>query len=210
MTGEQAKKWAPTAAILGYAMLALDVFPCGLDKLCLHGFDGYKFVAWFVIPFAICLPRMDWGYLGIGRWKRCDWAFLAVLAAIGVVAVLAIQVFPSLGKIYPGYGRFPIETRMLIAKRHLLWIVWWLVGWGFLHRYFLLTHVGKCWPRFGWLVIPLSEGVYHLTKPPLEAAGMVIFSLVLTFWALKRRNALLPFLAHLLIELELLVYLMLT
>jgi hypothetical protein len=40
-------------------------------------------------------------------------------------------------------------------------------------------------------------------------AAMVIFSLIATYWSLKRRNGLLPFLAHLIIELQLTVFLIL-
>jgi hypothetical protein len=40
----------------------------------------------------------------------------------------------------------------------------------------------------------------------LEAGGMVLYSVVLTLWAIRRKNALLPFLAHLTIEIELIVF----
>ncbi|MCL4694164.1 MAG: CPBP family intramembrane metalloprotease, partial [Candidatus Hydrogenedentes bacterium] len=96
-----------------------------------------------------------------------------------------------------------------IIARGMLWTFSWLIGWEFLHRYFLLRPFAARWPRFGWLIVPFSEGVYHLQKAPIEAAGMVVFSLVLTAWALRRRNALLPFLAHLLVEIELVLFLVL-
>ena len=56
--------------------------------------------------------------------------------------------------------------------------------------------------------MPVSEGVYHLQKTLLEALGMVALSVVLTYWARKRANVLLPFLVHLAIELELLAFLL--
>ena len=60
-------------------------------------------------------------------------------------------------------------------------------------------------------MVPLCETIYHLQKPLLEAGGMAVFSLLLTWWTMKRRNMLLPFVAHLYIEILLaiaLVYLL--
>ena len=69
-----------------------------------------------------------------------------------------------------------------------------------MHRYFLLRPVMHRFPRYGWLIVPLCETIYHLQKPLLEAGGMAVFSLLLTWWTMKRRNMLLPFIAHLYIE----------
>ncbi len=225
MAGERSKRlvlspegWLPTLLIVGYAIavLAIDalatsnakfgfdwgVFRCRLR----NGFDVYKFLAWFAIPFVCSLPRMDWGYFGFKRWKRRDIYLLLVMAALGLVAVLAIPLFPGLRSLYRGLGEYPWARKWQYSKQTLLWTFSWLVGWEFLHRYFLLTHVHKRWPRFGWLIIPLFEGVYHLQKPLIEAFGMALFSLLLTQWTVRRRNALLPGLAHLIVELELLAF----
>ncbi|MCL4692084.1 MAG: hypothetical protein KJ060_06175, partial [Candidatus Hydrogenedentes bacterium] len=68
-----------------------------------NGFDGFKFLAWFVVPFVVSLRGMDWGYFGVARWKRWDWALLIGLGAVGLLAVLTINVFPSLREYYPSY-----------------------------------------------------------------------------------------------------------
>lgn len=174
-----------------------------------NGFDWFKFVTWFVVPFLVSLRGMDRGYFGVARWKRWDWALLIGLGAVGLVAVLTINVFPSLREYYPSYSELPWSQKWEIVGRGMLWTFSWLIGWEFLHRYFLLRPFAARWPRYGWLLVPLSEGAYHLQKAPLEAAAMFVFSLILTAWALRRRNALLPFLAHLVIEIEVVLFMVL-
>lgn len=174
-----------------------------------NGFDWFKFVTWFVVPFALCMRGMDWGFFGFNRWKRRDWILLIGLGVLGLLAVLTINMFPSLREYYPSYSDASWSRKWEIVGRGMLWTFSWLIGWEFLHRYFLLRPFAARWPRLGWLIVPFSEGVYHLQKAPLEAAGMVVFSLILTAWALRRRNALLPFLAHLVIEIEVVLFMVL-
>ena len=166
-----------------------------------QSFDIFKFLFWLVIPFCVCARRMEWSWLSPRGWTRRDWALLAVLLVGGAVAVLSIRYLPSLARVYRGFGNLPWEERCLRGLAALVWTSSWLVGWEFLHRYVLLRAVALHLPRFGWLLVPLSEFTYHLQKPGWEAFGMVIFSLILTWWSLKRRNLLLPFLAHLYVEL---------
>jgi len=166
-----------------------------------QSFDIFKFLFWLVIPFCVCVRRMEWSWLSPRGWTRRDWALLAVLLVGGAVAVLSIRYLPSLARVYQGFGNLPWEERCLRGLAALVWTASWLVGWEFLHRYVLLRAAALHLPRFGWLLVPLSEFTYHLQKPGWEAFGMVIFSLILTWWSLKRRNLLLPFLAHLYVEL---------
>ena len=169
-----------------------------------NGADLFKFSAWFVIPFAISLRGMDWGYFGVKRWRRVDIWFLAGLVAIELGVVLALPLFPGVRSAFPPLGRLSLSAKWAFVARETIWNLSWILGWEFLHRYFLLRAVCRRWPRFGWLIIPVFEGAYHLTWPTLwMPLAMVGFSLVATPWALKRRNALLPFLAHLAVELEL-------
>lgn len=170
------------------------------------GADLTKFALWFVVPFLLCLRGMDWGYLGVKRWRRIDLVILGLLACVGMAAVISTLAFPSLHATYPGLGKAPAAIKWHYLMQGVAWTLSWLIGWEFLHRYFLLTRLTSAWPKYGWLLIPLSEGAYHLQKPLLEAGGMVLYSVVLTLWAMRRKNALLPFLAHLTIEIELIVF----
>ena len=173
------------------------------------GFDGFKFVAWLVVPFVIVVRRMDWGCFGLGRWKRTDWLLLGGLAVAGGLAMAVVAMSDTLRSTYPSMAGAAFAEKLRFLTYNLLWLLSWLIGWEFLHRYFLLKPLSARWPKWGWLMVPISEGVYHLQKPALETLGMVAFSLVLTYWAMKRRNATLPFLAHLIIELELLAFMLL-
>ncbi|MFA6245079.1 MAG: CPBP family glutamic-type intramembrane protease [Candidatus Hydrogenedentales bacterium] len=170
-----------------------------------NGFEMNKALPWLLIPFVLCLPTMDWGYLGFRRWKRADLCLLLALAGVCLLAVLLVPFIPSLKAWYPGIAEQPFDLRWRVVIFQLAWIASWLPGWEFLHRYFLLRPFQERFKRFGWLVVPLSEGLFHLQKHPLEMVGMVAISLVLTFWAARRRNMMLPFLAHLIVEVELVI-----
>jgi len=170
-------------------------------------FDLFKFVFWFVVPFGIALFRMDWGALGVARWKKLDYAFLAIMGVVGLGALLIIPYVPGLRQYYPDMSHLATHQKWMVVCGGLVWVCAWLPGWEFMHRYTLLRAMDGAFPRYGWLVVPLSEGLYHLPKHPLEALGMVAFAVVLTAWARRRGNVLLPFLAHLVIEVGLLVFL---
>ncbi|MCC6698615.1 MAG: CPBP family intramembrane metalloprotease [Candidatus Hydrogenedentes bacterium] len=173
------------------------------------GFDLFKFVAWFVIPFLICLTTMDWGWIGVARWKRSDTMLLAAIALLGMLAILGIMFIPALRDYYPSLSHRTWPEKWDSMMRALFWVASWLVGWEFLHRYFLVRPFSARWPRFGWLIVPVSEGAYHLQKHWAEMLLMVAFSVALTWWTVRRKNALLPFLAHLIIEVELIAFMVL-
>ena len=173
-----------------------------------RAFDAFKFLFWFVLPFCVCIPRMQWSWFSIRNWKRLDWALLGCLLLLGAAAVLSVNFIPSLRNAYPGVSHLPWSQRWLNSLAALVWVGSWLAGWEFLHRYVLLRAAAARFPRFGWLLVPLSETVYHLQKPGLEMAGMALFSLALTWWSLKRKNLALPFIAHLYIEIVLILALM--
>ena len=85
----------------------------------------------------------------------------------------------------------------------------WLLGWEFLYRYVLLRRLQTRFPDNGWLLVPFLEGFTHLSKPLPETAAMVAFSLVLTPWVWRRRCVLVSLLAHGLIEVQLMLFLVL-
>ena len=172
------------------------------------GFDVFKFDAWFVIPLLLALPHLDIHAFTFKRWRRVDLYLLAGLVAAGALAVFLIPILPGVRETYRGYGHLSPQQKHSFVFWHLMWTASWLIGWEFLHRYFLLKPWDRSLPRAGWLIVPVSEGLYHLQKAPLEALGMVALSVVLTLWTRKRQNILFPFLVHLAIELELLAFLL--
>ncbi len=172
----------------------------------LNRFEVFKFIFWFLVPFLFCLPWMDWRWIGWRQWASADVAIVCALALLGMVAMLLIPEFQSLRSRYPSMSILPLDMKLDYLGSKLVWILSWLIGWEFLHRYLLLRASVRLAPNWGWLLVPLSEGLYHLQKPLLEAAGMVALSVILTQWTLRRRNLVLPLLVHLLIELELLLF----
>ena len=168
--------------------------------------DLFKFAAWFCVPFALSLPWLDVGWFSLRRWRRADWFLLGGIVVAGAAAMALIPFVPSLRETYGSASGLSPEQKWSMLIHSLVWTVSWLVGWEFMHRYFLLRPVSNAWPRYGWLLVPVFETVYHLQKPLLEAGGMLLFSVVLTYWAIKRRNLMLPLIAHLIIELELIAF----
>lgn len=177
------------------------------------GADLYKLFAWLVVPFVASLPDFEFGYFTFRRWKRVDWALLGGVVGIGAAVMAVLPVIPGVGDYYRGWGGYSIEQRWDNASHALLWTFSWLCGWEFVHRYFLLKRFRDLevkWALFAALVIiPVIEALYHVIqgKPHLESLGMGVLSVVFCAWALRRRNVLLPFLGHLAIELELIVFL---
>lgn len=169
-------------------------------------FDLFKFSFWFLVPFIACLPGMNWRYLVRGPWKRGDVAFVGALTILGMGAMFLIPLVPALKAIYPDMGDLSTVQKWDFFSSRMVWTLSWLIGWEFLHRYLLLGAAQKAWPKWGWVIVPLSETLYHLQKPGLEAVGMMAFSVVLTLWCMKRSNWLLGFLVHLIIEVELLIF----
>jgi len=190
--------------------LSLEGAPRAVLPWQLGGFDLLKFVAWFVIPLAFSVKGMDWGYLGFKRWRLIDFGLLLGLASAGIVAILAVRYIPSLHSFYPSQSGLSPEQKKFFLMYWLSWAGSWLIGWEFLHRYVLVRAFQESRPWLALMVVPLIEGGYHLgQKHWLEALAMTAFSFILCLWTLRRRNALLPFFAHLLIELELLAFLLL-
>lgn len=206
---------AYVAIVLGLDTLAAQrvQFPVEwrvLLTFCPGGFDVFKFLAWFIIPFLLALPHLDKDAFTFKRWRKNDVYMLLGLVLAGALAVILIPLLPGVRESYGGYGHLDAAQKQSMFFRHLSWTASWLIGWEFLHRYFLLRPCDNWLPRAGWLIVPLSEGLYHLQKAPLEALGMVALSVVLTLWARRRQNVLLPFLVHLAIELELILFLLRT
>ena len=200
-------QWSP-ASIWHVAGLSA---PRWANSLPYRQIDLFKFTFWFLIPVAICVRRMEWNWFSLRSWKRADWLLLGIMLLLGGIAVGSIPLISSLHTTYPGLGGTSASRNHVYFIAYLLWTASWLPGWEFMHRYFLLRTVMQRFPRFGWLIVPLCETIYHLQKPLLEAGGMAVFSLLLTWWTMKRRNMLLPFVAHLYIEILLaiaLVYLL--
>lgn len=166
----------------------------------LEQFDFFKFLFWLVIPVTLCARRMEWAYFGFARWKRTDIYLFFALAVTGLLCVFAILFIPQLREWYPSGSGLAWSEKRILLYRQTVWNISWLPGWEFLHRYFLLRPLADRWPRWGWVVVPIAEALYHLQKDPLEMAAMFAAGIAFTLWARARRNLLLPFLVHATVE----------
>lgn len=174
-----------------------------------HDVEIFKLVFWLFVPLAFCWKNLDRGWYGTARWQRGDLILLLALVVLGGLLLMLIPLVPSLREGYTGIGELSPSVKREFVIGIMTWNLTWLPGWEFLMRYVLLHAATAQWPRFGWWLVPLAEGLYHLQKTGPELVAAVVFSVVLTYWAYRRRNGLLPLLAHLIIEIELVLLMLL-
>jgi hypothetical protein len=188
----------------GYVALSLIVDHAGKFSL---PANQYRFVFWFAIPGVLFLltvfleknnsEMMHW--LDVRAVSRKEWYAASVLMLSLVLVIAVIPLVPSLSDYYrPGRINF---------SRRFLWLLAWFPGWELMHRCLLAYHIPRSLPKNFWLLIPLFEGLYHFNKPWPEMSGMFFWSGALTFWTIKRKNACLAILAHLVLECLLIAYL---
>jgi len=224
---------AYTVVVLLVDALAANQVSAGIDwgifswraSGALAQFDYFKFVFWLLVPITWCVLthryavrqesaaesslRFDPKYFSFAPCKRGDYILLAILVVGGMLSVLAILYVPALREYYPSASGMTAQEKFRLLQVQLLWNVSWLFGWEFLHRYFLLRPVAERWPKFGWVLVPIFEAIYHLQKHPLEMAGMFAVGVLFTWWAVQRRNILLPLIVHASVEIGLMAFLVL-
>ncbi len=173
-----------------------------------QSFDCFKFVWWLLVPVLCSVWRFDWRAMGVGRWKPHDKYWLGGILLVGIAAAFIVPRTPALADfVYHDLPR-PGGDRAGAFWRELPRLCSWAIGFEFLLRYFLLHRLQQHWPRCGWLLAPLAEGLYWLHAPSFWIVGRVALSVLLTRWTLRRRNLLLPILARFLIELCLIILLL--
>jgi hypothetical protein len=186
--------------------VAMVLFVDHLGKFSLPA-NQYRFIFWFAVPFVFFLLTvysaesrseiLHW--LDVRALSRKEWHVASALTLCMVLAIAVIPLVPSLADYYkPG--------RINVGRR-LIWLAAWFPGWELMHRCLLAYHIPRSLPRHAWLLIPLFEGVYHFNKPWPEMLGMFAWSGALTYWTIKRKNACLAILAHLVLECLLIAYL---
>ncbi len=171
------------------------------------GFSFFKFIFWLLIPLAFSLRRFDAAWWGWRRIKRPERWLLLAAPFVALAAMFLIPYLPGVSDYYQqARGQIPWQGKVAAFIQQNVYIVSWLIGWEFLHRYVLLRAAGRRWPRVGWLLVPLAETLYHLQKPWVETGAMCVYSLCMTQYARRRRNALWPLLVHWIIENALFVF----
>ncbi len=218
---------SPTTAILLFLWVA-----CVLGQEAWATLDPTKRILWLTIAQPIggdleFLPWITWGALpaailywrhgawlsrecfGFARWTRGDKLFLLGVVVTAGFSIVVVRLVPALTDYYrtlSSYGNFTPDQHTQYFLGSLAWILSWLPLWEFMTRGMLLPFVDRAFPKYGWLTVPALESAFHLVKPWPEALAMLVFSLVATQWVRRRRNLMLPFLAHLAFELAVFGY----
>jgi hypothetical protein len=171
------------------------------------GFELSTAILWLGIPVLLMWRDIDIRVFTFERWKKTDAWLLIALMLLGACGVYLIKFIPALNQYYQPQSHLSSAMKWSYATGYLIWLSSWLIGWEFLHRVFLMQYLQAVLGKIGPCFIPVFEFVFHLQKSIPEALGMLLLSIVLTCWSYKRKNVLLPFLAHLAVELTLLAYL---
>ena len=207
MTGKTYAVLLYVALVLGVDALAYLEFTWPIEWKIFYWVWGdveiFKLIFWLFIPLAFCWKNLDRDWYSFARWRLADVILLIAVTGLGGLLLLTIPLFPELREGYTGVGDLSYSVKREFVIGLAIWNLSWLPAWEFLLRYVLLRTAVAQWPRFGWWLVPLAEGLYHLQKSWPEVIAAVLFSIVLTYWAYRRRNGLLALVAHLVIEIEL-------
>jgi hypothetical protein len=169
--------------------------------------NHYRFIFWFTVPLVLFLltvflsedRRVILHWLDVRSISRKEWYVASALMLFLVLVIAVIPIVPSLADYYKP-GRINVSYQFF-------WLLAWFPGWELMHRCLLAYHIPRSLPKYSWLLIPLFEGLYHFNKPWPEMLGMFAWSGALTFYTIKRKNACLAILAHLVLECLLIAYL---
>jgi hypothetical protein len=211
---------ARTLAILAYVAVVLGVdalvylnvrwpFDWQLFDWVWGDIDLFKLIFWLLIPLAFSWRTLDRGWFGFARWRIADVILLITIAGFGFLVLMGLLLFPETRQAYTGISELSPSVKREFLIGISIYTLVWLPAYEFLLRYVMLRAVSAQWPRFGWWLVPLGEGLYHLQKTLPEVVIATLFGMVLSYWVSRRRNGLMAFLAHLAIEIELII-LMLT
>lgn len=170
--------------------------------------DFFKLLFWLIIPVLFSVWRLDWAFWGWRRVKKLERYLLLAAPVVAVGVMFAIPYLPGVRDLYQQVPPTSLTRKIETAISYNLYVFSWLLGWEFLHRYVLLRAASVLFPKWGWLLVVVSETAYHLVKPPLECAAMAVFSVCMTQYAMRRKNGTFPFLVHFIIENALLVFLL--
>lgn len=172
------------------------------------GFDGFKFIFWFVIPSLFVFKANKFKINFPKKINRIDLSVFVAVIVIGLIAILTIPSIEVLKDYYVVKVKLSDSQRLEFLKRNTMWIISWALGWEVLFRSFLFNSFDQSNQKMALWLFPLFEGLYHFQKPFPEIIGMVLFSFFLTYWTIKRKHVLYAIVFHLIIEFELIFFLL--
>ncbi len=149
----------------------------------------------FVLFFAFTHAPRDYG-IGLGNprvWLKDVLFFYLVFLVILFIAFR----FTNLKDVYPLYRRATHGWSYFFIYQ--LVQLWYMIGWEFFFRGFMLFGLEPSLGRASVLVQSVAFGLAHFRKPQLEAYGAVIAGIFLGLIALRARSFLPCIILHFLV-----------
>jgi len=146
----------------------------------------------FLIYFIFKHSPKDFGIsLGNPRvWMKDVLIFYAIFLIILVVAFK----FTNLKNVYPLYRRSAHGLSYFLFFQLIQ--LWYMLGWEFFFRGFMLFGLERTFGRMAVLVQAIPFAVAHFRKPQLEAYGSIFAGIFLGMIGLRARSFLPCFLLH--------------
>ncbi len=164
-----------------------------LERLFVVG--GIYIIAPFLLYFVFRYHPSDFG-ISIGEprsWLK-DVLFFYVLFL--VVLFVAFK-FTNLKNVYPLYRRSAQGMQYFLLFQSIQ--LWYMFGWEFFFRGFMLFGLERKFGRSAVLVQAIPFAVAHFKKPQLEAYGAIFAGIFLGLIGLRARSFLPCFLLHFMI-----------
>jgi membrane protease YdiL (CAAX protease family) len=159
-----------------------------------------------VIPVSLSFKSFDITFFSFNKVKKVDYLILFLIVSVGICSMFVIPHLDVLKDYYVSDYKLSSNEKYQYLKYQIIWIFSWLIGWEFIHRYLVIKSFNKKKIYHALWILPILEGFYHINKPWPEMLAAFAFSWILTKWTLKRSSVLFPLLAHLIIELELILF----
>ena len=152
-----------------------------------------------IAPFVILLAfRRTPGDYGIALGKPKVWLRDVVFFYLIFLIILFVAFrFTNLKNVYPLYRKATQGMGYFFFYQMIQ--LWYMIGWEFFFRGFMLFGLERSLGRMSVLVQAVAFGLAHFRKPQLEAYGAVIAGIFLGLIALRARSFLPCIVLHFLI-----------
>ena len=146
----------------------------------------------FLLYFVFQHKPADFG-ISLGRPKEWIRDVLIFYLVFLVILVLAFK-FTNLKNVYPLYRRSAHGLNYFLFYQLIQ--MWYLLGWEFFFRGFMLFGLERKFGRMSVLVQAIPFAIVHFKKPQLEAYGAIFAGIFLGLIGLRARSFLPCFLLH--------------
>lgn len=138
----------------------------------------------FVLYFAFRRAPKDYG-ISIGKPKKWLVDVLVFYLIFLVILFIAFK-FTNLSNVYPLYRKARHSYSFFFYLQ--LAQLWYMLGWEFFFRGFMLFGLEKSFGRLTVMVQALAFALAHFKKPQIEAYGAILAGIFLGLLALRSRS----------------------